>query len=172
MKKKVVIIFIIFLLLANISALFTIIYQSGTIKKETESGEDLIGSKVKEELGLSESQAAEIANIRNSFANELENARVQLNEKQNELFIAIRSEKPDTSFINNLIDEISFLQANLQKEAIKRIITEKNLLGPNQQERYFLPFERRFFGGKMGQGKGMGQMKGKGRGGKGPWWQR
>ena len=172
MKKKMVIIFIIFLLLTNISALFTIIYQSGIVKKGTESGENLIGSKVKEELGLNQSQAAEIINIRTSFANELENARFQLNEKRSELFMAIRSENPDTSFINNLIEEISFLQANLQKEAVKRIITEKSLLGPNQQERYFLPFEQRFFGGKMGQGKGFGQMRGKGRGGKGPWWQR
>jgi hypothetical protein len=172
MKKRIVIIFIIFLLLTNISALFTIIYQSGIIKKETESEENLISSKVKEELGLSESQAAEIMNTRMSFANELENTKYILNEKQSELFMAIRSEKPDTSFINDLIEEISFLQANLQKEAVKRIITEKSLLGPNQQERYFLPFERRFFGGKMGQGKGIGPMRGKGRGGKGPWWQR
>ena len=173
MKKKIIIFLITFLFFVNISALFTIIYNILPTKKEQiseESEKHLITSALKERLSLDESQAAEIGEIRSSFENELENASIRLNEKQNELFRAIRNKNPDMSLISNLIDEISLFQAHLQKEAVKRMIKEKELLNPRQQQKYFSEFDKRFGRGRGGQGKGL--MRGKGRGGRGPRWLR
>jgi len=172
MKKKIIIIVITLLFLTNISALITIISNSGIVKKgEILEEEKSVQSLIKEKLNLNESQAAEIEKIRVSFENELENAGIKLNEKQIELFNAVRSENPDIDLINNLIDQISLLQAHLQKEAVKSIIIEKNLLNPVQQERYFSMFDQRFGRGSAFGGKG--SMGGRGRGGgRGPRWLR
>lgn len=167
MKKKLIIIVITFLFLTNISALITIISNSEFVKRgEISEEEKSVQSLIKEKLNLNESQAAEIEEIRVSFENELENAGIKLNENQIELFDAVRSENPDIDLINNLIDQISLLQAHLQKEAAKRIIIEKNLLNPIQQEKYFSIFDQRFGRGRVfgGKGKGKGYMGGKGRG--------
>jgi len=174
MKKKIIIIVIAFLFLTNISALITIVSNSGIVQKgEISEEEKSVQSLIKEKLNLNESQAAEIGDIRASFENELENAGIKLNEKQIELFNAVRSENPDIDLINNLIDQISLLQAHLQKEAVKNIIVEKNLLNPVQQEKYFSTFDQRFGRGSAFGGKGKGYMGGKGReGGRGPRWLR
>lgn len=174
MKKKIIIIVITFLFLTNISALITIISNSEIVKRgEILEEEKSVQSLIKEKLNLNESQAAEIEEIRVSFENELENAGIKLNENQIELFNAVRSENPDIDLINNLIDQISLLQAHLQKEAVKRIIIEKNLLNPVQQGKYFSMFDQRFGRGRAFGGKGKGYMGGRGTGdGRGPRWLR
>ena len=160
--------------LANISALFTIIYKGLPEKEGTavEESAEHAAAVLKNKLGLDESQAAEIGEIRSSFENELENAGIKVNEKQSELLTVIRSENPDMGFINNLIDEISMLQAQLQKEAVKRMIEEKELLNPNQQQKYFSEFGKRFGRGRGGMGRGRGYMREQERGGRGPRWLR
>jgi len=174
MKKKIIIIVLAFLFLTNISALITIVSNIGLGEKRGISEEEKpVQSLIKEKLNLNESQAAEIEEIRVSFENELENAGIKLNEKQIELFNAVRSENPDIDLINNLIDQISLLQAHLQKEAVKNIIMEKNLLNQVQQEKYFSMFDQRFGRGGAFGGKGKGYIGGRGRqGGRGPRWLR
>ena len=162
MKKKLIVFTIIFLFLINISALITILYKSGSIEEPAAVDEQSVASKLKQEFDLSETQAAEIGEIRSSFENELGNVGIEINEKQMELFNAIRSENPDTKSINELIDRISLLQAKLQKEAVKHIITEKGLLNPVQQERYFKRFFNRFGRGQAIGGRGRGRMGGRG----------
>ena len=163
MKKKLIIIVITFLFLTNISALITIISNSEFVKRgEISEEEKSVQSLIKEKLDLNESQAAEIEDIRASFEDELENAGITLNEKQIELFNAVRSGNPDIDLINNLIDQISLLQAHLQKKAVKNIITEKSLLNPIQQEKYFSMFDQRFGRGRAFGGKGKGYMGGRG----------
>lgn len=168
--KKIIIIIIVFLFITNISALITIINRSGLLPREEESIENLMQSTLVEQLGVNESQAAEITDIRASFENELVNAEMALNERQNELFTLISSENPDENEINNVIDRISLLQGQLQKEAVKRMIEEKNLLNTNQQQRYFSRFQTRmgrasFSGGKgLGYGREQGRGLGRGRG--------
>ena len=153
--------------------LISIIYNSRFFKKGEVSEGNLIQSIMKEKLSLSESQAAEIGDLRASFEDELENAGIKLNEKQIELFNAVRSDYPDTCLISNLIDQISLLQAYLQKEAVKRMIREKSLLNPIQREKYFSMFDERFAPGRPFGGRGKGYIEGRGRrGGRGPRWLR
>ncbi|KPK96056.1 hypothetical protein AMJ80_02170 [bacterium SM23_31] len=169
--KKIIIIVIAFLLVTNISALTVIIYNSGLLTRRDATEESAIQSVMAEQFGISELQAAEISDIRASFVDELESAEIKLNEKQRELFAVISSENPDMSEANTLIDEISLLQAQLQKEAVKRMIQEKNLLDSLQQQKYLSEFDTRM-GRGFGRGKGLGYGAGQGRGRGGQGWQK
>ena len=169
--KKIIIIVIAFLLIINISALTAIICNSGLFSGGDASEESAIQSVMAEQFGINELQAAEISDIRASFEDELENAEIKLNEKQRELFAIISSENPDMSETNTLIDEISLLQAQLQKEAVKRMMQEKNLLDPLQQQKYLSEFDTRMGRGfGRGRGLGYGARQGRGRGGSGWQW--
>ncbi|MCK4967332.1 periplasmic heavy metal sensor [bacterium] len=158
MKKKLIVILITFLFLINISAFLTIAYNVFAIKDGQEP------SAIREVLNLTEVQAKEIEGIRASFKTEVENAGVKLQEKKRELFLAMRENKPDKEHMYNLIDEISLLQAQLQKEAVERMVTEKSLLNSTQQERYFSAYGQRMGMGRMQGSGGQGYMKGGGRG--------
>lgn len=157
MKKKIIVILVTFLLLVNISAFVTIVYNAFFAKVSQEP------SVIKEMLNLSEVQAKEIDTIRESFKTEVENAGVKLQEKQRELFLAMRADKPDETHLYALIDEISVLRTQLQKEAVKKMVEEKNLLDPAQQERYFSAYGQRMGWGRMQGRGGKGYMKGRGR---------
>jgi len=172
MKRTLVIIVLTFLFLTNVSALITIIYNSKIFEEKEIVEESEIHTVLKEQLGLNESQAAEIEDMRTSFKYELENIGMKLNEKQIELINAIKSENPDMYLINNLIDQISLFQASLQKEAITRMINEKSMLNPLQQEKYFSMFDNRFRRGNFMGGRGKGQGERGREGGRGPRWLR
>ena len=158
MKKKLIIIIFAFLFLVNVSAFLTILYNSFS-SKETDKP-----SAIKEMLNLTELQAKEIEDIRVSFKNEAENIGLKLREKQQELILSMRKENPDKEHIYNLIDEISLIQAELQKQAIEKMLQEKTLLNPNQQEMYFSMCGQRLGYGKMEGRGGRGFMRGRGRG--------
>lgn len=152
MKRRILKILVIFILIINISALVTILYNSGWIFPVNEETE--LSSIIKEQLGINEAQAAEIKSIRSSFENEVINTEKQLFEKRRDLMELIRKSDPDMNSVNSLIDEIGILQTRLQKEAVRRMIQEKSCLNPAQQQRYINRFmsHMRHHPPRMGRG--------------------
>ena len=175
MKKKIFNLALIFLLIINISAVLTMIYNKWLrVYPYEQAGEPAV-PLLKDELKLSEAQAANLETSRLSFEKELENVDSLLTEKRMKLFELIRaSQEPDTDEIDKLIDEIAELQSSIQKKAVRNLVQEKNSLTPEQQQKYLSTFESRLRKGWMqGRGRyGQGRGMGRGRQGRGPGWQR
>ncbi|MFC1730736.1 Spy/CpxP family protein refolding chaperone [candidate division KSB1 bacterium] len=165
MGKKVFYVLIAFLLILNISTLITILQGSGGVVPG-ESGSAVV-AVIAEQLGIDEAQAAEITSIRESFESEVIVSEQLLVEKQNELLQFISADNPEMGRIDAVIDEIGRIRTQLQKEAVTRIIQEKNILKPVQQQQYFDDFNTRLGRGRGGAGRGQMRRGGRqqGRGG-------
>ena len=163
MKRKIIKILVLFVLIINISALGTILYNSGWIFPVDEETE--FTSIIKEQFGINEAQAAEVKSIRNNFETEVINTEKLLFEKRRDLMDHIRKSNPDMNAVNSLIDEIGLLQTRLQKEAVKRMIQEKSCLNPAQQQRYISKFMMHLRHRPPRMGRGLmrrGRMQGRG----------
>ena len=157
-KKKIFNIALIFLLIINISAVLTMIYNKWLRVQSSGIAEEPAVPLLQNELKLSEAQAENLEKSRLSFEKELESVNYTLTEKRLKLLDYIRSSESDTYSTNKLIDEIALLQADIQKKAIRNLIREKNSLTSEQQQKYFSVFENRFRKGLMqGQGQGKGR---------------
>jgi hypothetical protein len=82
-----------------------------------------------------------------------------MEKKRIRLIEELRNTSPDLDRIDRIVDELSGLQAEVQKKTIRNMISDKKLLTPGQQERYFSLFEKYMHG----QGRGQGR-RGRGRG--------
>ena len=82
-----------------------------------------------------------------------------MEEKRIDLIEEVRNPAPDLNKIDRVVDELSALQAEVQKKTIRNLIKDKQLLTPRQQERYFFMFEEHLHGRGRGQGR-----RGRGRG--------
>lgn len=92
--------------------------------------------------------------------------------------MALKDDLSDATSVSPLVDELTQLQAELEKSAVRQLFQEKKLLTPQQQEEYFTRVEnrmlegcgcmRRFRGGRQGGfgqgGPPAGQGKGRGEG--------
>jgi Spy/CpxP family protein refolding chaperone len=146
MKRKLLVLGIIILVIANISALVTIAYNRWFKSEEAfrsasprHSFAFLCG-----ELSLTEDQMAQLQALRASFDNQIGEVRITLREKRAALMEELRRAAPDSTRINQLIDEIGTLQSELQKQAIRYMLQEKATLTPEQREKFFSMFEEHF----------------------------
>jgi len=143
MKRKILHIAFVFVLIVNISAFLTMVYNKWVTGSAKETGEQAV-PLLHNELQLNEAQAEDIENTRLSFENDVATVNSHLTEKQYELFELVKSPNPDYNKIDSVIEEIARLQVSLQKNAVRNLIREKNTLTPVQQQKYFSAFENRF----------------------------
>jgi len=104
-------------------------------------------------------------NFRLSFEKEVDSLRQQLWEKRNFLLEEARNPSPNLNGIDSLIEEISALQADIQKKSVRNLLKDKEILTPGQQEKYFSLFKEHT------QVRGRGYRK-KGTGRRGQRWLR
>ena len=157
MGKKIVYILIAFLLILNISTVITILHGSGGLSPSYDMAE--VSQVIADQLGVDEAQAARISSIRESFETELVTSEQALAEKQNELVRLVSGEYPDMNRVNALIEDIGRMRTQLQKEAVAKMLQEKNVLNPEQQRQYFDEFNTQLGRGQGGSGRGMGRNR-------------
>jgi Spy/CpxP family protein refolding chaperone len=158
-KNKVMTYGLVFLIAINITALLTLAYNRWYVQEKSSqtSGPARIVESVRKELNLTVHQAHKMIDHRNSYQQQIKPEMLKIQEKKRQLFDELRSEKPDQSLINSFIDEISLLQAEIQKKAVKNFLKEKSILDKNQQKHYFSMCEQHV----CGQGKGAAHSHGK-----------
>ena len=158
-KNKVMIYGLVFLIAINIAALLTFAYNRWHVREKSSQALDPARTvdSVRKELNLTLQQAHKMIDHRNSYQQQIKPEILKIQEKKGQLFDELRSEKPDQSRINSLIDEISLLQAEIQKKAVKSFLKEKSILDKNQQKHYFSICEQHV----CGQEKGAGHSHGK-----------
>lgn len=158
-KNKFITYGLVFLTAINITALLTLAYNRWYVQEKSSQSSDPARTveSVRKELNLTAQQTHKMIDHRNSYQQQIKPEMEKIQEKKRQLFEEIRSEQPNQSRINSFIDEISRLQAEIQKKAVKNFLKEKSILDKNQQKHYFSICEQHV----CGQGKRTNHSHGK-----------
>jgi len=143
MKNKLLTFGLILLFVVNISALVTFAYNRWVkppskfhLPSSVESASLMQG-----QLSLSREQLKCFGDIRSSYEAEIKEIQAQIQEKRRTLVGEMKKETPDMGSLDKLIEEISRLQAEMQKKAVLNLFKEKEVLTPEQREKFFRMFE-------------------------------
>jgi Spy/CpxP family protein refolding chaperone len=105
-------------------------------------------------LCLSGEQEKCIKDIHFAFDSEIGGVQAQMREKRRAMVEEMKKESPDSTLIDKLIEEISRLQAELQKKAVLNLLKEKEVLTPEQKAAFFRMFEDHVCPREKGAGYG------------------
>lgn len=161
MKRKLIIFGIALLLIINISALATIGYHrwcpyKGEREQCNPSNEDYLYR----ELALSQSQKEKMENIKQSFHLHANKISEQLLAKRTDLVDLLKGSKPDSAMTHQLLNEIGALQNDIQKQVIYSLLQEKEILTPEQLEKFFLIITQRLIQeGRCHQSNGLNSLE-------------
>ena len=154
MKRKIKPILLLFLFIINISALVSLAYnrwvKTPPAYHQQEAAETL--ETLQEPIALNQKQLQQMKDLRVALESEIITIREQMQNKRETLVTEMNKSKPDLTSIDNIIDEISYLQSRIQKRTIRNLMQDKKILSPSQQIRYFSMFEDHVRG--MGRGRG------------------
>ena len=143
MKKRLFIIAMVLLFVINITALTTLSYNRWIKPRPApqQPGQSETWLTLQKQVSLSSQQSQTMQNFRLSFEKEVDSLRQQLWEKRNFLLEEARNPSPNLNRIDSLIEEISALQADIQKKSVRNLLKDKEILTPGQQEKYFSLFK-------------------------------
>lgn len=142
MKNKLPALGLVLLAVVNVTALATFAYHRWA--RPQEDARSLPPASpvcLERSLSLNGDQAKCLKDLRLSFGQEAEAVQARLVEKRKALVAEIKSETPDMAAVGRLIEDISGLQAEIQKMAVSHMIKEKQVLTPEQKEVFFRLFE-------------------------------
>jgi Spy/CpxP family protein refolding chaperone len=143
------------LLALNVSTLGTLAYK-GRIWEQTSEKAPATES-MEETLELTPAQARAMEIERESFLNEWEQVEAELQSLRERVVEGLRDEGSAPNSLMPLVREISRLQGDLEARAVTQMFEERNLLMPEQRERYFSQMEGRLRQGRRYRG-GRGEM--------------
>ena len=140
MKKKWFVVSIILITIINLSAFGTYIYNRWRHSKiiycsSTDTASH--GCYMKRCLGISDEQASNLDVLEKTYKPKVEALSSMMKEKRIELVKELMKEKPDSMRIRQILREVDSLQAQMQREVVERLIEEKRILTPEQQEKFF-----------------------------------
>jgi Spy/CpxP family protein refolding chaperone len=148
------------LFVINIAALATLSYNRLMRPKAADVQETTPDTwrDLQEQMLLRSDQIKKMQDLRLSFEEEIAFLRGQMQKKRNILVEETKKDFPDLGRIDSIIEEISGLQTKIEKKTVRNLIRDKELLTPQQVERYFSLFENHV------RGQGM-RVRGRGKGG-------
>lgn len=150
-KRKLVVGALLLLTVANVAGLATMGYGRWRHSQLTgaPSVADIVGQPdfMRQELGLSEEQAAQLAGLRGKFQANLTRLRPALQAKRAELVQLVAEAQPNRAHIEALMVELRSLQAELQRTCIQQLLDEKSILTPEQQRKFLEAIRSRLLEG-------------------------
>ena len=164
MNKKFIPLTLTLLFIVNVTGLAALAYNRWVRSPEPQLpvATLLTPEALQEPIALNQEQVKQMKNLRSALEDNILSLREQMQEKRQRLIQEARQPEPDLAEIDRVIDEISVLQANIQKKTVRNLMRDKQLLNPTQRSRYFSLFENRVR--SMGRGSG---RRVRGRGGQG-----
>jgi hypothetical protein len=160
-----------FLLSLNLAAFGTIVYKN----RVSEPRPDEIGV-VGVDLDLTPEQSEAIGQHRASFVEDWERIGSEIEDVREELLSAVWREATDPAAVERKVEEMSRLQARLERQAVEQLVRESALMTSQQRDRYFTGVRGRMlrgcgcgYRGRWSRRTGSGDdlPTGRGRGGKG-----
>jgi Spy/CpxP family protein refolding chaperone len=101
-------------------------------------------------IDLTDEQQQQVEDIRRDFLPKVEGIRQSLRDNRLRLNDLLFAEPPDMKAIADKSDEISALQATLEREVIDHILQEKELLSPDQKREFYQVIRTEFEKGGLG----------------------
>lgn len=155
MKKRLPALGLVLLVVINVSALLTFAYNRWfRAPGQTPAANSPDATSFERHLCLSGEQERCIKDIRFSFDSEIGKIQAQMREKRRAMVEEMKKESPDSASIDKLIEEISGLQAEIQKKAVLNLLKEKEVLTPEQKATFFRMFEDHVCPREKGAGHG------------------
>jgi len=142
MKKRLWTLGLILLVVINVSALSTFAFNRWfRVPGERPAASPASADSLTKQLCLSGEQEKCIRDIRFSFDTEIGDVQARMQEKRLAIVEELKKETPDGASINKLIEDISRLQAEIQKKAVLNLLKEKEVLTDEQKANFFRIFE-------------------------------
>lgn len=142
MDKKVLVIILVISVGINLATLFTLGYFWWTrraVEREFELGGRMMHewqqSRIARELELSGEQIEQIRKVNEELRDAMRPLREKLFRKRQELMAVLQETEPDRAAADALLNEISELQVQHEKQIFERLLMLRNILTPQQQER-------------------------------------
>jgi Spy/CpxP family protein refolding chaperone len=88
-------------------------------------------------------QREHLKNIRGSFLPKVGKSHGRLFEKRRALFDLVTAPKPDTVAIGRAIEEIGGIQVQIEKDVVRQMLKERDVMDPEQRERFHQQIMRR-----------------------------
>jgi Spy/CpxP family protein refolding chaperone len=158
-----------FLLSLNLAAFGTIVYRN-RVSEPRPDGTGAVG----DDLGLTPEQSEAIGHHRASFVEEWKQIGSEIEDVREELLDAVRREATEPGAVERRVEEMSQLQARLERQAVEQLVRESELMTPQQRDRYFTQVQGRMLRGcgyrgrwSREAGSGDGVSTGRGKGGRG-----
>jgi len=101
-------------------------------------------------IALTNEQKRQVEDIRRDFLPKVEGIRQSLRGNRLQLNELLFAEVPDLKTIAEKSNEISVLQAKLEREVIDHILQEKELLSPEQKREFYQVIRNEFEKGGLG----------------------
>jgi Spy/CpxP family protein refolding chaperone len=165
MKNKWLILILIFSVAVNVAALFTIgvqwsrhFWRQHPLAKPpfSEQHRELLRRK----LNLTEDQYQQVKEAHDAFNAEMETMHSSLRAKREALFRQLRAPDPDLAEIDTLLVEMATLQADIERKVVDNLLSMKNVLTPEQRERFLSLIDRRFSEHRRPFGPGQRERRG------------
>jgi Spy/CpxP family protein refolding chaperone len=110
-------------------------------------------------ITLTKEQKRQVEDIRRDFLPKVEEIRQSLRSNRLQLNELLFSEAPDLKTIEEKSNEISAIQARLEREVIDHILQEKELLSPEQKREFYEVIRNEFEKGGLGVHGERGNVK-------------
>ena len=138
MNKRLGRLALLLLVVVNVSALLTFAYNRWVREPV---GRTAPTDNFKRELCLSGPQERCIKDFRFAFDSETRDFQARIRQKKLALVEELKKASPDGPTLDTLINEISGLQAEIQKKAVEDLLKEKEVLTDEQKATFFRLFE-------------------------------
>jgi len=135
-KKRLVIWIIGILLLINVAAIGTMIWQSKsnkTVVAEAPSREGVC--LIKDELGLTPEQSKRFDDLKKEYSDSSLAILALLEGKRNEMLKELSAEQSDTARLRAIAREIGYLHAELKQHTIDHFLQVKGMCNPEQRQK-------------------------------------
>jgi Spy/CpxP family protein refolding chaperone len=152
MKQKVLVIALVASVALNVGALVAFAYRRATLPRPPEPPE-----RMAEELGLTEEQRDAMREQHEKAVKEMEPLRRELHRKRGEVLELLKEPEVDAAKRDRLFAEIAALQMKLELSAFENMCQTKDILAPEQQERFISHVEERFRHRQEHFGRGPGR---------------
>jgi hypothetical protein len=160
-----------FLLSLNLAAFGTIVYKN-QVSERRPDGTGAAG----DDLGLTPEQSEAIGQHRASFVENWERIGSEIEDVREDLLDAVWREATEPAAVERKVEEMSRLQARLERQAVEQLMRESELMTPQQRDRYLTRVRGRMLRGcgcgyrgrwSRETGSGDDRPAGRGRGGRG-----
>ncbi|MDD5772947.1 MAG: periplasmic heavy metal sensor [bacterium] len=138
MNKKWFMIILVILTIINLSILGTFIFKRVYHKRGFfPLGREEHFIHMKKQFHLTDEQVSRMKSSREKYESKIEALSQELKEKRHTLVKELMKESPDSTRVEDMLSLIDSSQSVLQREVVEHLLADKEILTPEQQEKFF-----------------------------------